>query len=293
MPVTRPAPVPYIGRKRRLAALTTLGLAGLVVGLLSGCSTANSSGMNTQTTAPSNSFAAVTGNWKFTTGTSAHLSALAGALTVSGTTVTGTLHPLVATCAASTNLLQVAGTIDASGFLTMTSSDLAGGQLSISGNLAEDRRSLTNPTITITAGICSLTSARSGSPVAHLTSTASAQQYQSVTGNYTGSFTDSDGATLAVSANLSQPTTPDTNGVYHLTGYATFPDNPCLSAPVITDSTVTGDTIETTYTDSQSGGTVMATGTFSTDAQTLTLSNWTLSGCGDDTGTGLLSRQPN
>lgn len=120
-----------------------------------------------------------------------------------------------------------------------------------------------------------------------------AQQYQPLSGIYSGTFTDSSGATLAVAATLSQPTTPDTNGVYHLTGYATFPNTSCLDAPVITDSVVTGDSIQATYTDQSTGGTVVGNGTFSPDAQTLTITDWILSGCGDDTGNGQLLRQRN
>ncbi len=269
--------------------LAAMAFAGLVAGLLAGCGTGNSPAMSAL---PADAFADATGNWQFTTGAATPLSTLAGSLSVSGATVTGVLHPVAATCAASADLLQVAGTIDASGLLTMTSTDLAGGRLSISGTLAADRHSLTNPSITITGGACATPADRPGSLVAHAASAASAQQYQPLTGNYTGSFVDSSGTALAVSATLSQPTTPDANGVYHLTGTATFPNTPCLTTPVITDSTVTGDTIQATYTDSQTGGTVVATGTFSSDAQTLTISSWTLSGCDIDTGTGTLTRKP-
>ena len=266
----------------RPAAIACAGLATI---FLAGCGTGISPEMNTS---GANSFAAATGNWKFSTGSTA----LAGSLTISGSAVTGTLHPLAAACAASPDLLQVAGTIDASGLLTMTSTKLTSGRLSISGTLAADRHSLTNPSITLTGGACATPADRPGSLVAHAVSAASAQQYQPLTGNYTGSFVDSSGTALAVSATLSQPTTPDANGVYHLTGTATFPNTPCLTTPVITDSTVTGDTIQATYTDSQTGGTVVATGTFSSDAQTLTISSWTLSGCDIDTGTGTLTRKP-
>ena len=290
VPTTRP---PRPGRKRKLAALTTLGLAGLLVGLLAGCGTGNSPGINASTTAQTDAYSAVTGNWKFTTGNSNHASALAGSLTVSGATVTGTLHPLLAPCATSSASFAASGTIDATGFLSVTSNNFSGGKLLISGTLAADQHSLTTPTVTVTGGTCATPALRSSSVTGHDTSAATAQQYQPLTGNYNGVFTDTAGATLAVAATLSQPTTPDANGVYHLTGYATFPNTPCLTTPVITDSTVTGDSIQATYTDQQTGDTVSGTGTFSTDAQTLTITNWILSGCGNDTGTGLLNRQAN
>ena len=148
-------------------------------------------------------------------------------------------------------------------------------------------------TVTITGGTCATPAAIPATVSAGAATTATAQQYQPLTGNYNGSFTDTSGAAFLVAATLSQPTTPDANGVYHLTGYATFPNTPCLSTPVITDSTVTGDSIEATYTGTATGGTVSGSGTFSADAQALTRTNWILSGCGDDTGTGLLLRQSN
>ena len=280
-------------RTRRVAAFTTLALAGLLAGLLSGCGSAKYNELNTSTTTTSsaNAFAGATGNWKFTTGSLTQLPTLAGSVTVTGSAVSATLHPLLASCAPPTDILHLSGKVDTNGLLTITSADWPDGQLSISGTLSSDRHSLANPSITVTNGVCDTPAPHTSNLAARVTSSASAQQYQAVTGNYAGSFVDSDGASIAVSATLSQPTAPDANGVYHLTGYATFPDNPCLTAPVITDSTVTGDSIQTTYTDSQSGAKVVATGTFSPDAQTLTLSNWTLAGCGDDTGTGLLIRQ--
>ena len=274
-----------ISRRSSTTRRVALALTGLAASFFAGCGTGNSPQMNA---AAANAYIAAAGNWKFTTGSTA----LAGSLTISGSTVTGTLHPLASTCAASSDLLPVTGSIDASGLLTITSSNLPTGRLSISGTLAADRHSLTNPSITITGGPCATPANRSSNLTAHAASTASAQQYQPLTGDYTGTFTDIDGTALAVSATLSQPTTPDANGVYHLTGTATFPNTSCLNTPVITDSTVTGNTIQATYTDSQTGGTVVATGTFSSDAQTLTISSWALSGCDADTGTGLLSLQP-
>ena len=44
--------------------------------------------------------------------------------------------------------------------------------------------------------------------------------------------------------------------------------------------------------DQQFWGAVVATGTFSTDGATLTVSSWTLTGpCGPDSGTGTLTKQ--
>ena len=293
MHLSRPVPVTHPaspGRKRRLAALTTLGLAGL----LAGCGTGNSPAINATATASAKSYTAAAGNWKFTTGTTGQPAAFAGALAVSGTSVTATLHPLVTSCADSSKIVVAAtGNIDASGLLTITSDKSAQVAISISGTLAPDQHSLVSPSITITGGSCATPSSHVAGLAPRETAAPTAQQFQPLTGNYSGTFTDTSGVTLTVAASLSQPTTPDANGVYHLTGSATFPDMSCLTAPVITDSTVTGDSIQATYTDQATGNTVSANGTFSSDAQTLTITNWILSGCGNDAGTGLLTRQVN
>ena len=288
MQISRPVPTSRPrrpGRKRKIAALTTLGLAGLLAGFLAGCGTGNSPQINA--VASAKSYTAAAGNWKFTSGTAA----FAGALAVSGTTVTATLHAVSATCPNS--VFTASGSITGTDSLSLTSTNFPGGKLTIAGTLAADQHSLIGPTIAISGGACAAPAVRFASLSPRDTTSPTAQQYQPLTGNYNGTFTDSSGGTLSVAATLSQPTTPDANGVYHLTGYATFPNTPCLATPVLTDSTITGDTIQATYTDKISGSTVVGNGTFSADAQTLTITNWVLSGCGDDTGTGLLLRQTN
>lgn len=286
-------PVPAIDSTRLSARrhLATLSVTGLLVALLVGCGTGNSPAVNTL--AASKTYTAAAGNWKFTTGTASQQVSLAGALAVSGTAVTGTLHRLTTACSGANESFAATGSIDASGLLTITSDSSSSPTLHVSGLLAPDQRSLITPSISVTGSTCAAPSTRAAGPSPRDAVTATAQQYQPLTGSYNGTFTDTSGATLAVEASLSQPTTPDVNGVYHLTGYATFPNTPCLAAPVITDSTVTGDSLQATYTESQTGDTVSASGTFSSDARTLTITDWILSGCGNDSGTGLLTRDAN
>ncbi len=88
-----------------------------------------------------------------------------------------------------------------------------------------------------------------------------------------------------------QPRTPD--GVYHVTGTASSPGNPCVPSSLsATASAIDGGAISTTYTDPATGSTIAATGATSPDASTITISSWTInSPCGSDTGTGTLTRQ--
>ena len=282
-------------RNRRIATLTTLGVAGLLAGLLVGCSGGlSSSAAGTSAAAATTSHAALAGNWKFSsTAASAHgLSAIAGALAVNGASVTGTLHPLAGSCATPATPFAVSGSIGAGNLLTLASTSFAGGTFTLSGIVADDQKSLTTPTYTVANGVCAFPAISAVASGPRDTGVVTAQQFQPITGSYAGTFSDGSGEVLPLTASLSQPTTPDADGVYHLTGYATFDHNPCLNTPVVTDSTVTGNTISATYTDSTTQNTVTGSGTFSPDASTLTISNWVLSGgCGSDTGTGLLTRQ--
>jgi len=293
-----PAPAPNLpsrpqrtarssGTRRRIFAVTSLGLAGLLAGLLSGCST-----QTTSTASTSTAFAQASGNWQFSSSAtaSARLSSFGGSLSVEGNTVTGTLHALSSKgqCVGTSIPLPVTGSIDGSRRLTLTG-PLSGGTLNLSGTLAEDGKSLTGASYGVRGGACPLStptiSARdSGAPV-------TAQQYQPVSGTYTGTLTTSDGQTFTLTSNLTQTSQPDSNGVYHVSGTAASPGNTCVpnSLPA-TASTIDGGSISTTYTDPATGTSITASGTTSPDGQAITLSNWTIqSPCGSDTGTGTLT----
>ena len=119
------------------------------------------------------------------------------------------------------------------------------------------------------------------------------QNYSSVTGNYAGTFSDATGPVINVTATLSQSTTGDTNGNFTLSGSGSFGTNPCFVSPVpVVNSQVSGGSFILTYTDNTKGNSVTATGTFSPDGTTLTVTNWSLTGpCGADQGVGTLKKQ--
>ncbi len=277
--------------KRRIILVTSLGLAGLLAGLLSGCSTSATSAA----TATPQAFNGVAGNWQISSATTATSRAVtvAGNLSISGADVSGTLHPISGTCSSSSDI-PVAGSINSAGKLTFSSIGMPGAAaaLSVSGTLSADQRSLSGISFAFTGLPCAQPAHTPGAAPRLNPSPAIAQQYLPISGTYTGAFTGNDGTNLPVSATLTQTTAADANGMFHLTGNATFTNNPCLNTPVVTDSTVTGSTVSATYTDRQTSNSVSATGTFSNDATSLTISNWTLSGnCGAETGTGLLTKQ--
>ncbi len=289
-------------RRRNLLAVTSLGLAGLLVGLLAGCSASGAPAavaapIVTAPATPAVSYADLAGNWQIssTAPTSAGLSSLAGSFAVSGETVSGMLHPLTGSCLTPSlsTPFAVTGAIAAGGELTLTSSSFQGGTLHLTGTIAADQHSLLNAQYSISGGSCapaaqpSFASLRpqDNSPI------TIAQQYQPIQGTYTGNFSDPDGVVMNVSAVLTQSSSPDANGYYHLSGNATFANNPCLNAPVVTDSVINGATISTTYTDPNTGNSITATGTFDSTATTLNVTSWTLAGsCGPDQGTGTLTK---
>ena len=229
---------------------------------------------------------AVTGNWQLasTAVSASKLPSLSGELTGNSTSMTGIFHSNSTTaCVAPTQTFDVTGSADSKMLVTLTGANTVGGTLKVTGTLAADGKSLADATYMVTGGSCAF-----AAPAA-----ATAQSYSSIDGNYTGSFADSDGQTIAVNATLTQTPTSDTDGNFQLSGTGTFPNNPCFNSPVsISKSQVTGGSFDLTYSDATTGNSVEALGNFSTDGKTLTVTQWTLTGsCGPDTGTGSLIQQ--
>jgi hypothetical protein len=255
--------------------------AALLTLLIAGCSV-------DRTTSSSPSSPAISGNWQFTSTdpSAANLPQISGSISGTTSAFTATFHPTYANaCVTPQTLLTFTGAVDSANILRMTSAPFGQGSvLTLTANYSGS--ALTNATYTIAGGTCAFASAK----IAPTTGT----QLQPISGNYQGTFTDSFNDVIPVTAALTQSAQPDANGIFHVTGSATFPGNPCLPSPVITDSTITGNTLSTTYTQQQGSitNTVVASGTFDATATTLTITNWTLTGsCGPDHGTGTLTHQ--
>ena len=258
--------------------VTTLGLTFLCLPFLNGCS-----GNGALTPGVAAAPALASGNWQISSNdpAAAHLSVLSGSLSGSAGALHGVLHPQgKASCAAQTTLVELSGSEDSSGIATFRG-PLGGGVLTISGSLAKDGRSLTDATYTVTGGTCAFAKPAN----------ATAQAYMPISGNYQGTFADADGQVGQIYATLNQSPDANGDGNYTLTGTATLPNNPYFPNSVSISATqVSGGNFTFTYSDS--GNSVTATGTFSSDAATLTVSNWTSSGNGGpDSGTGSMTRQ--
>lgn len=227
----------------------------------------------------------LTGNWSFTaqpaSSTSSQLTLNAGLSSQVNGQVTAVAHLTGASCASASTPITMAGTLNGFGQLTLVSQPFDGTVLTIKGEIPAGASKLTQTTLTFKGGSCGSLGARP----------ADSTQYSQINGTYTGSFVDAGGDQLPVTATLTQTTQPDSNGQFHLSGSASFPNNPCFSQPIVTDSLVTGSSMSTTY--AQGNATITAVGTFNADATQLTVSNWQVSGglCDGDTGAGLLTEQ--
>ena len=284
-------------KKRGLLKIASLGVAGLIAGLLSGCSASTESIALTD-------YSQVVGNWQITPSATT-LPAFAGSLTVNGSQVSGTIHPLATntiggtittptirirtqtTCTPGTTSFPVTGSIDSNNKMTLTSSSFTGGTLAITGTLPSSQNALNNATLAITDGSCA-------TPVAQ----AVIGKYDTISGTYNGTIYSVSGTSLYVSTIFTQTTQPDGNGTYHLQGNSTFGSlQPCLPIPpAVSDSTVTGSTLNATYTETPAGGspiTVVVNATFTPDASALTLNSYHITGgyCDGDSGHGTLTRQ--
>jgi hypothetical protein len=236
-------------------------------------------------TAPATAIA-VSGNWQFasTAASASNLPALSGELTGSNQAMTGLFHSDAASaCVAPSQVFEMTGSANAKNEVTLTGANSVGGKLTVTGTLAADGKSLTNAAYSVSGGSCAMAQPAD----------ASAQQY-TVSANYSGTFSDPDGQVIALTAVLSQSTTPDQNGNFTLTGTGTFPSNPCFNSPVsVTASELTGNTFNFTYQDPTTLNSVAVAGNISTDGSTLNVTQWTLTGsCGPDSGTGVLTQVP-
>ena len=258
---------------RRTPVRSLLCASFLTLPLLTGCA------VNSAVTSPAPTPALVTGNWQFSSSgvAAARLPAISGELSGSSSTLSGILHAQSASaCVAPGAVFEVSGAAQAGGAVTL-SGPLAGGTLTITGTLAADGKSLTGASYTVAGGTCAFAQVVP----------ATAQSYTPINGTYAGTFSDANGPVIAISAQLQQSDLSNTSGNYTLTGTGTFPSNGCFTSPVAVSNTqVTGGSFTMTYTDAGgTGNQVTASGTFSPDATTLTITSWQLTGpCGPDVG---------
>jgi len=240
-------------------------------------------GCNSAELTATSSAAPLTGNWSFTAPAAqgAQPITLNAGFVQTGEAVTAVAHLSGASCISASTGIALSGAVSALNQVSLISQPFAGTTLSLKGQLSANGKALSNATWTFSGGNCAALGSES----------ITATDYAEINGTYTGTFIDAGNNQLAITATLTQTTQPDPNGQYHLSGSATFPNNPCFTQPIVTDSLVTGSSLSTTY--SQGSASITAVGTFNSDATQLTVTNWQVSGglCDGDTGTGSLTEQ--
>ena len=216
------------------------------------------------------------GNWQISSSApaAARLPVFSGEFTNRSGTISGILHSQSETaCVSPATSFTLTGSTSSKNLVTLTGR-VAGGALTVTGTLAENGKSLTAATYSITGGACALPAKVQ----------AVAQAFAPITGTYSGNFADIDGQIAQVTADFSQSTTPDPEGNFTLAGTATVSNNPCFPSTIpISKTQVTGGTFTFTY--AADDNSVTANGTFNSEATVLTINSWTSSGsCGADTG---------
>ena len=94
-----------------------------------------------------------------------------------------------------------------------------GAAIIISGTIAADRRSLEDPTLSASGGPCATPhTPRVAGPRDNTGTTA--QQFQPVSGTYTGDLVTAEGENFSLSTTVTQLDQPDASGTYHIQGTA-------------------------------------------------------------------------
>lgn len=226
--------------------------------------------------------AKLSGNWAFTAKPSLALNL--GFTQGAYETVSAVARLNGSGCVPSNTDITLTGSVSGSNQMTLISEPFSGTVLTIKGAVAANSQSMTGVTWSFAGGNCGSLGAMA----------ATATNYSPVNGTYNGTFRDSSGNAVAVSAFLQQTSQPDQNGQFSLTGSATFPNNGCfVQQPTVTDSVVTGSNLVMVYSDPGSSAVLHAGGTFDSAATQLTIANWSITGgpCDGDSGTGSLTEQ--
>jgi hypothetical protein len=202
---------------RPAASLQILALA-LPLICLSGCG-------GSAPTPPATVFPNITGNWQFEVGNAGSglpvtigspIADLSGSLSSTGGKVTGTLTSLsvsVTPCIGSNVDIQVSGTIDSSGNLSLTA-PIAGGVATMTALVTTNPLSFFEGTYQVIGGPCAQTSV----PLASI-------EVPNVSGTYFGTLTQvapPGAGSLTLKATLMESTTPNADGKYPLSGSVTY-----------------------------------------------------------------------
>lgn len=256
---------------RRLVSIVLPSL----VAVLAGC---GGSGNGTPGTNPSPSYPAMTGNWALTVTSQATKQnyQMGGYITNTNGAVSGTLHLLNSGCFTPTQDIPITGTVSTAGAVSATSSAVSSQVVTISGTVASGV--LSSGTYSIKGG-CG--NGDSGTVTGFIA--------PSYSNTYSGTFLSVSKVSIDTTITTTQ-SGPDSDGLYHVSGTATFSGSPCFVSGTITGSDIAGAYMAVTIT--ANDGSSVVFGGYITDSTGKTISgDYQVTGgkCSGDYGTGSLS----
>lgn len=247
---------------------------------LSGCGSGGS------TPSPTPTVLALNGNYNFTSSSQVinNVSFIGGPLqSKSNGNVTATMHiDDPSSCFALTTIPTFTGTINSQGQLSVTSNNVQSKVISVTATVSPDGKTIANGTYSIAGTACA----------AGDHGTVTGFLVQPFTGTFSGAFTSS-GGTASVSANITQSSTANANGLYQLTGSVAFSATPCFTSATISSSAVAG-VLMLLNLNANDGSTIGFVGVASDGSAknisgTFSISGGT-GGCSGESGTGTLTR---
>lgn len=193
---------------------------------------------NTTPLAPQ--YPSIAGNWSLTAASQVFVqnTLIGGYISNAGGSVSGTLHLLNSPCYSLTTDVPVSGTITTAGIFSVTSSQVAGQTISVSGVISGG--TLSSGSYAITGGCAN---GDKGTVAGYIV--------PPFTNSYSGTFV-SDSTSIGVTVTTTQ-SGPTSDGTYQVSGSATFSGSPCFSSGTITASAIAGGYIDVTITASNGG----------------------------------------
>jgi|HubBroStandDraft_5_1064220.scaffolds.fasta_scaffold280693_1 hypothetical protein len=251
------------------------------VAVCAGCGGSGSAGTPvgpTPPTPPPATYPSLTGNWALTANSTVTplVTQIGAYVTNTNGTVSGIVHPLNSPCYSLAQDVPITGTVTTAGAVSATSSPEGGQVLTLTGNVASGV--LSGGTYSI-AGGCG----------AGDKGTVTGYIVPAYTNTYTGTFASVSDISIGAVITTVQ-SGPDVNGLYSVTGSATFTNSPCFASATISSSEISGAYIEVILA-ANDGSQVTFDG-YITDSTGKTISgDYEVEGgkCSGDHGTGSIS----
>lgn len=257
--------------------LVLLLLMSLVVAFV-GCGGSGSASKTPTTPFKPPPYPSITGNWALTATSTVtpQVTAIGGYITNTNGGVSGILHILTSPCFAPTTDVPITGSVTAAGAVTAVSSAVGGQTITLSGTVSSG---------SLTAGKYSIIGGCGNGDQGTVTGFIAPP----FTNTYTGTFQSVSGLAIGTTINATQ-TGPDANGLYAVTGTATFTNSPCFTSATISSSAISGAYVDLVLANND-GSQTSFVGDITNPSGSLVSGNYQVTGgkCSGDQGSGTLS----